>query len=180
MTRLAITSTALGGLIIATRFPGIVWPESFRKLVLQFPRSVMTGRILMAIAALIAWVVMYQSATDEWAFARPLILIGVPIAYILVVQYGDQFLSLRATAALILLVAKQMVDATDVSDAPLRLVVTVLAYLMVIMAAWVTIAPHIFRDVLGYCMASNKRCRVTCGLGLCVGIGLVALGLCAY
>jgi hypothetical protein len=97
-----------------------------------------------------------------------------------VVQYGDQFLSLRATAALILLVAKQMVDATDLSDAPLRLVVTVLAYLMVIMAAWVTIAPHIFRDVLGYCMASDKRCRLTCGLGLCVGIGLVALGLCAY
>jgi len=180
MTRLALTTTLLGGFIVATRFPGIVWPDHFRKWANKFPRSVPAGRVLMGIVAAIAWVVMYQSATDEWAFARPLILIGVPIAYILVIQYGDQFLSMRAVAAIMLLVAKQMVDATDLSEAPLRLIVTVLAYVMVLLAAWMTVSPHVFRDVLGYCMASNKRCRLTCSLGLCVGIGLLALGLCAY
>jgi len=87
---------------------------------------------------------MYRAAIDEWAWARPLIVIAVPVAYWLVVQYGTHFLAMRAVAALLLLIAKQMVDAADSSDLPSRLLVTTLAYVWVVMAIWITIARIIF------------------------------------
>ncbi len=181
MTRIAAITTALGSLIVVSRVPGVIWPAKYREQILRFPRSVLWGRVLMGIAAAIAWVVMYFAAGDpDWNWVRPFIVVGVPIAYWLVIHYGNHFLSMRAVAALMLLVAKQMVDAADASDSPLRLVVTVLAYIAVVVAAWLTIAPHQFRDILGYLMANNQRCRVACGLGVSFGIVLIGLGMFAY
>jgi hypothetical protein len=181
MTRLAAITTAVGTFAVVSRLPGIIWPTKFREHILKFPRSILWGRVLMGIAAAIAWVVMYFAAGDpDWNWARPFIVVGVPIAYWLVIQYGNHFLSLRAVAALMLLVAKQMVEAADASDSPLRLVVTVLAYIAVVLAAWLTIAPHQFRDILGYAMANNQRCRAACGIGVSLGTALIALGLFVY
>jgi hypothetical protein len=180
MTRLALTSTIVGAVIVAARLPGVVAPEKFREHALKFPRSVWWGRIVLAIAAVWAWIVMYGAASDEWAWARPFIVIGVPVAYWLVIQYGETFLAVRATAALMLLVAKLMVDAADLSELSSRLVVTVLAYLWVVAAAWMTIAPHQLRDVLQFMMANNNRCRITCSTGIAVGVLLVVLGLFVY
>ncbi|MGO9526638.1 MAG: hypothetical protein ACLPT4_10010 [Verrucomicrobiia bacterium] len=180
MTRLAITSTIIGVASIAGRVPGIVAPEKFGECARKFPRSVLWGRIIMGIAALWAWIVLFNAATDDWAWARPLVVIGVPIAYFLVIQFADQFLAVRGLAALILLIAKLMVDAADLSDLPMRLIVTVLAYIWVCVAVWMASAPHQVRDVIGFVTASNTRCRLACFLGACVGALLVVLGLCVY
>ena len=55
MTRLAIVSTAVGALTVAVRVPGILAPAKFREHAIQFPRSELWGKILMGIAAAIAW-----------------------------------------------------------------------------------------------------------------------------
>lgn len=180
MTRLALTSTILGALIVAGRLPGLVAPDKFRAHVLKFPRSVWWGRILMAVVAVWAGIAMYGAATDEWAWARPLIVIGVPIAYWLVIQYGETFLAVRATAALMLLIANVMVHAADTSDLHARLVVTVLAYIWVVAAVWMTVAPHQFRDAAQFMMANNNRCRIVCSTGIAVGVLLLALGVFVY
>jgi hypothetical protein len=180
MTRLAITSTIIGVASIVGRMPGLVAPEKFGECVRRFPRSVLWGRILMGIAAAWAGIVMFNAATDDWAWARPLVVIGVPIAYWLVIQFADQFLALRGMAALMLLIAKLMVDAADQSDLPMRLIVTVLAYLWVCAAVWIASAPHQVRDVIGFMTANNLRFRLACFLGSLVGALLVVLGLCVY
>ena len=71
---------------------------------MKFPRNVPVGRLLMGLVAAIVWWVMYHAATDEWKWAQPLIFIGVPVAYLLVVNFGTHYLTLRAVAALLLLV----------------------------------------------------------------------------
>ena len=88
MTRLAITSTIIGVASIAGRVPGILAPKQFGEAARKFPRSVLWGRILMGVCAIWAGIVMFKAATDDWAWARPLIVIGVPIAYWLVIQFG--------------------------------------------------------------------------------------------
>jgi hypothetical protein len=180
MTRLAITSTIVGVVSIAGRVPGIVAPEKFGEVMRSFPRSVLWGRILMGIAAIWAWIVLLNAATDDWAWARPFVFVGVPIAYWLVIQFADQFLALRGLAALLLLIAKVMVDAADRSELTLRLIVTVLAYLWVCVAIWMASAPHQVRDVLGFITANATRCRLACFLGSLVGALLVVLGLFVY
>ena len=180
MTRLAITSTIVGVVSIAGRVPGIVAPEKFGEVVRKFPRSVPWGRVLMGIAAIWAWIVLFNAATDDWAWARPIVVVGVPVAYWLVIEFAEQFLALRGLAALLLLIAKVMLDAADRSELTLRLIVTVLAYVWVCVAIWMASAPHQVRDVLGFITANNARCRVACFLGVCVGALLVVLGLCVY
>ena len=180
MTRLALTSTILGAVIIAGRLPGVIAPAKFREHMRTFPRSVWWGRVLLGIAALWAGIVMFGAATDDWAWARPIVVIGVPIAYWLVIQYANQFLAIRGVAALLLLVAKLAVDAADLSELPLRLVVTVLAYLWVCGAIWMAVAPHQVRDWIGFVTANDTRCRTACGFGVAVGALLVALGLFVY
>jgi hypothetical protein len=180
MTRLALTSTLLGAAMIGLRLPGVLAPATERERLVKFPRSIVAGRILMGILAAISWVVMYRSATDEWAWARPLILVGVPVAYWLVIQYANSFLAIRAVAGLLLLLAKVAIDATDTSEKPLRLVLSVLAYIWVITAIWMAIAPHHFRDLIGYFTASDQRLRRKSLIGVVIGAVLVVLGLFAY
>jgi hypothetical protein len=180
MTRLALTSTILGAIIIAGRLPGVIAPAKFREHMRTFPRSVWWGRVLLGIAALWAGIVMFGAATDDWAWARPIVVIGVPVAYWLVIQYAEQFLAIRGTAALMLLVAKIAIDAADLSDLPSRLVVTVLAYLWVCAAMWMAVAPHQARDWIGLVTANDARCRAACGAGVAVGGLLLALGLFVY
>jgi len=180
MTRLAITSAILGTAIVAERLPGILAPEKFRVHAQQFPRSVLWGRILIAVAAVWAGAWVYHAATDDWQWARPLIVVAVPVAYWLVIRFADQFLALRGMAALLLLVAKVALDAADRSAAPSRLVVTVLAYVWVCAAMWMAAAPHQARDWVGFITASNARCRAACAIGAVIGAMLVVLGLLAY
>lgn len=180
MTRLAITSTIIGAAIVAGRLPGVIAPVRFTDYARKFPRSILWGRILFAICAVWAGIVMFNAATDDWAWARPLVVIGVPAAYWLVIQFADQFLALRGLAALLLLIAKVAVDAADLNDKPSRLVVTVLAYVWVCAAMWMAAAPHQVRDVIGFVTANSTRCRAACLLGTAIGALLVVLGLCVY
>src|SRR5436309_1027091 len=180
MTRLALVSTAVGGLIVAARIPAVVAPAKFREHAVRFPRSAVWGRVLMGIAAAIAWWIMYHAATDEWRWAQPLILVGVPVAYVLVINFAPNYLAMRGSAALMLMIAKQMVDAADASESPWRLIVTVLAYLWVIGAIWMTATPHHIRDFIGFWTANDNRCRLANGAGLVVGLALVALGVFVY
>jgi len=180
MTRLAITSTILGAAIIAVRLPGVIAPDKFIVHARKFPRSVLWGRILMGICALWAGIVMYNAAVDDFAWLKPLVVIGVPIAYWLVVQFANQFLAIRGVAALLLLIAKVTLNAADLSDSPSRLIVTVLAYLWVCAAVWMASAPHQVRDWINFITANATRCRAACSLGAIVGVFLVLLGLFIY
>ena len=180
MTRLAITSTIIGAAIIAVRLPGVIAPDKFIVHARKFPRSVLWGRILMGICALWAGIVMYNAAVDDFAWLKPLVVIGVPIAYWLVVQFANQFLAIRGVAALLLLIAKVTLNAADLSDSPSRLIVTVLAYLWVCAAVWMASAPHQVRDWINFITANATRCRAACSLGAIVGVFLVLLGLFIY
>ncbi len=166
--------------MIAGRLPGVIAPGKFGEYARKFSRSVLWGRLLMGICAVWAGIVMFNAATEDWAWARPFVVIGVPVAYWLVVQFADQFLALRGLAALLLLVAKVAVDAADISDRPIRLVVTVLAYLMVCAAMWMAGFPHQVRDVIGFVTANKTRTRASCLPGVVFGVVLVALGLFVY
>ncbi len=193
MSPLAIAALALGIFIIATRLPGVLAPARYREGLLKFPRAAMPGRVLMAVVAVWAgWALfgaaraaaaeaaMSRGPAGLWPLAPPAVVIGIPVAYWLVIRYADQFLALRGVAALMLLVGNVVVRVADRSDSPWRLVVTVLVYLWVIAAIWMAIAPHHFRDLIQYSMDTDRRCRTVCGAGVAVGVVLIALGLLVY
>ena len=177
---LAFVASGVGLLLILSRLPGLINPTNFRRKVLAFPRSVIWGRVLMAFVTIVAGWNLYHAATDNWAWARPVVLIGVPICYWLVIQYADSFLALRSAAACLLFLAKVMVTAADRHDHPLRLVVTITAYIWVVMAIWAAIAPHHFRDIIKWLMDNDNRCRCHCAVVAVIGAIFIVLGAFVY
>lgn len=169
-----------GALVVGLRLPGVLAPAAYRRFCVALPRNVTLGRVLITIVALIVWWVMYHAATDDWKWAQPLVVIGVPIGYWLVIQFATNYLSLRAIAALLLLGAKQILVAADQSDSSGRLIMTVFAYLWVVAAIWMAAAPHHIRDVIGWSMASDQRCRQLCAVSVVGGLALIGLGLFVY
>ncbi len=180
MISLSAASIAVGLVMVAGRIPGLLRPDWFREQAVKFPRSVVWGRVLLALAAVIVEIVMLNASLDEWAWARPWIAVGIPVGYFLVIKYADAYLSMRAAAALILLLCRVLVGAADRAETPLRLIVTTLSYVWVLLALWMAIAPHHIRDVIGFLMKDNTRCRLTCGVSVAVGVVLILLGVLVY
>ncbi len=193
MSLLAVYSMLLGVALLATRLPGVVAPARYRGMAIAFPRSVWPGRILFGVALLWGAIVLY-GALDEavvdayreggntrlWTALRAILPVATPVVYWLVIRFGAQYLAVRGASALALLVANHVVRAADMSVEPVRLVVTTLMYVWVTAAIWFTIAPHHLRDMIGWLMASDSRCRVTCGAGVVLGVVLLGLGLFVY
>jgi hypothetical protein len=173
-------SIILGAIIVASRLPCLLAPEKFRPFVLAFPRSVVWGRILAAIATIWSAIFVYNAATGEWAQWRPWVVILAPVVYLAVIFYADQFLSVRAAAALILFVAKIGVDAADRSELQARFFVTILMYVWVVMAIVFAISPHLARDLTRFATANDTRWRIFCAISVLIGLVLIALGAFVY
>ena len=79
------------------------------------------------------------------SFRRPL-LIALPIGYLLVMRFVNEFLAVRALGILCLLAAEPLLEAAFLRYEPSRLLVTVFAYILIVKGLfWVTM-PYLLRD----------------------------------
>ena len=88
-------------------------------------------------------------------FRRPLLII-LPVGFILVLRFVDEFLAVRALGILCLLAAEPLLDAAFLRPETSRLLVTVLAYLMIVAGLiWVTM-PYLLRDQINWSTKSRR------------------------
>ena len=146
----------------------------------QMPRSRITGIVLLTIA--LFWCLWLLSTIEMGEFAsfrRPL-LIALPIGYILVMRFVDEFLAVRALGILCLLAAEPLLDAAFLRYEMSRLVVTVFAYLLVIAGLfWVTL-PYLLRDQINWTTGSNARWRIVSGGALIYGAVTLVLAFTTF
>jgi hypothetical protein len=113
------------------------------------------------------------------SFRRPL-LIALPILYLLVLRFVDEFLAVRALGIFCLLAAEPLVDAAFFRYEPSRLVLTVFAYLLVVAGLFWVAMPYLLRDQIDWSARSNARWRVMHGLALLYGGAILALAVTVY
>ena len=77
------------------------------------------------------WLLVTMEMGEFASFRRPLLII-LPIGFILVLRFVDEFLAVRALGILCLLAAEPLLDAAFLRPETSRLLVTVLAYLMIV------------------------------------------------
>jgi hypothetical protein len=113
------------------------------------------------------------------AFRRPL-LIALPIGFLLTARFVDEFLAVRALGILALLAAEPLLDAAFFRYETSRLVLTVLAYILIILGLiWVTM-PYTLRDQITWLSKTAARWRGLHALGFIYGAVLIALALFRY
>jgi len=146
----------------------------------RFPRSKIAGVTLLTIdLAWSFWLLATMEMGEFSNFRRPLLII-LPVGFFLVLKFVDEFLAVRALGILCLLAAEPLLDAAFLRPEMSRLLVTVLAYILIIAGLlWVTM-PYLLRDQISWSAKSPGAWRSVAGLGFLVGLAIVACAMIAY
>jgi len=168
-----------GAFLILISLPGLLKPD-FASVAQRFPRSRVAGVILLTADLVWSfWLLATMEMGEFSAFRRPL-LIALPIGYVLVLRFVDEFLAVRALGILCLLAAEPLLDAAFLRYETSRLLVTVLAYLLILAGLfWVTI-PYLLRDQINWSARGTTRWRLLQGIALCYGVVILALAITVY
>ncbi len=146
----------------------------------HFPRSRTAGMVLLTIDLVWSfWLVATMEMGEFSNFRRPLMII-LPVGYFLVLKFVDEFLAVRALGILCLLAAEPLLDAAFLRPEMSRLLVTVLAYLLIVAGLlWVTM-PYLLRDQISWSTRTTAAWRVVVGIALVYGLAIATCAAVAY
>jgi len=180
--KLSLLTICLGLGLSALNLYGLVKPSQCTALARKFPRSQPAGWVLMLLGtAWFLYIVNYEPIADFSAY-KNIMMLGFGAVGILACIFVPDFLAVRGLAIVLMLLGKLMVDTgrPHLGESPCVLIIQALAYGYVIAGMWLTITPWRLRDWLNWLTASEQRVRVTSGVRLIIGLGLVGLGLTVF
>jgi hypothetical protein len=175
------TAGLIAGLfLLLVSLPGLIKPELARGFAQRLPRSRVAGFVLLTIDLFwILWLLATMEMGEFSSFRRPLLII-LPIGFFLVLRFVDEFLAVRALGILFLLGAEPLLDAAFFRTEETRLLVTVFAYLLIVIGLfWVTM-PYLLRDQINWSARTPWRWRLMHGLFLLYGAAILAFAVTRY
>jgi hypothetical protein len=168
-----------GAFLILLSLPGLVKPD-LMSVAQRFPRSNLAGIVLLTIClAWTFWLLATIQMGEFSSFRRPL-LIALPIGYVLALRFVAEFLAVRALGILCLLAAEPLLDAAFLRHETSRLLVTVFAYLLIVVGLfWVGI-PYVLRNQISWSTRSAFRWRFLHTIALIYGCVILTFAFTRY
>jgi len=159
---------------------GFAMDGSARSFMSRFPRSRTAGIVILAVDLVWSfWLVSTMEMGEFSAFRRPFLVI-LPVGFFLALRFVDEFLAVRALGILALLVAEPMLDAAFFRYETSRLVLTVFAYVLVVLGLTWVMVPYKLRDQITWFSKTTTRWRGVSVFGFVYGVALIALALTRY
>ena len=169
-----------GVVLVLLGLPGLFQPRAVQNFARRLQRSLLAGVILLTIDLIWAFWLLSTMEMGEFSGFRRFLLVGLPVGYLLVLRFLEEFLAVRALGILCLLAAEPLLDAAFFRDEGSRLVVTVLAYLLVIAGLfWVTM-PYLLRDQINWSAGTERRWRLLHVAAVACGATIIALAITQY
>jgi len=171
---------AAGSLLVLLSLPGFFKPVLVQDWLKRFPRSSIAGIVLLSLALIWSfWLLVTMEMGEFSSFRRPLMIV-LPIGYVLVLRFVDEFLAVRALGILCLLAAEPLLEAAFFRYETSRLLVTVFAYLLIVAGLfWVTM-PYLLRDQINWSARSNGRWHTLHGIAAVYGLTILACAFTQY
>lgn len=174
------TAGLLAGIVlIALSLPGLIKPD-LSVVAQRFPRSRLAGMILLSLDLIWTMWLLATMEMGEFAGFRKPLLIALPVGYLLVLFFVDEFLAVRALGVLCLLVAEPLLDAAFLRYEWSRLLVTVFAYLLIVAGLFWAAVPYVLRDQINWSARSAVRWRFLHGIALLYGAAILAFAFTRY
>jgi hypothetical protein len=169
-----------GFFLLLVSVPGLIKPELARGFAQSLPRSRAAGFLLLTVDLFWSlWLLATMEMGEFSSFRRPLLII-LPVGFFLVLRFADEFLAVRALGILFLLGAEPLLDAAFFRTETSRLLVTVFAYLLIVVGLfWITM-PYLLRDQINWSARRPWRWRLTHGLTLLYGGAILACAVTRY
>jgi len=177
VSELSIIAVIVGGLLVLGGLSSVLKPETVRRGLRAYPRSVWPGRMLATVdlaGAAYAFSFLHLGPFDPFKIHLWWI---APVAIWLTVVYLDELLSVRALGGLLLLVASPVLAVARWHPSAWRLVISVLAYLWILSGLIFLLAPWWFRRLALAVTARDVFLRAAGTLKTVFGFGLVALAI---
>lgn len=169
-----------GALLVLVSLPGFIKPAMAQTWLKSLPRSRVAGIALLTIVLIWSfWLLATMEMGEFSSFRRPLLIV-LPIGYLLVIRFVEEFLAARALGILCLLAAEPLLEAAFFRYETSRLFLTVLAYLMIIAGLfWVTM-PYVLRDQINWSTQTNTRWNAIHGIAALYGVTVLACAFTQY
>jgi hypothetical protein len=168
-----------GAVLILVGLLGLLEPNS-AGVMQRLPRSRVMGIILLTIClAWTFWLLATIQMGEFSGFRRPL-LIALPIGYLLVLRFVEEFLAVRALGILCLLFAEPLLDAAFLRYETSRLLVTVFAYVLIVAGLFWVAIPYILRDQINWSTRSVFRWRCVNAIVLIYGCVILTFAFTQY
>lgn len=168
-----------GAFLILVSASGLLKPE-LAGVAQRFPRSRVAGVLLLTICLVWTfWLLATIQMGEFSAFRRPL-LFALPIGYILSLRFVEEFLAARALGILCLLAAEPLLDAAFLRYETSRLLVTVLAYLLIIAGLFWVAIPYVLRNQISWTTRSVFRWRFLHAIAFIYGCVILAFAFTRY
>jgi hypothetical protein len=177
---LRIAGQIAGISLVLIGLPGLLKAAPVQNWMKSLPRSRVAGVALLTVVLLWSfWLLATMEMGEFSSFRRPLLL-ALPIGYLLVIRFVDEFLAVRSLGIVCLLAAEPLLEAAFFRYETSRLLVTVLAYLLIIAGLfWVTM-PYLLRDQINWSARSVIRWRSIHVCTVAYGIALLACAFTQY
>jgi hypothetical protein len=177
---LQLTGLVTGLILCMFGALGFALDGSARNFMAAFPRSRTAGIVILALDLVWSfWLVSTMEMGEFSAFRRPFLVILL-VGFFLTLRFVDEFLAVRALGILALLAAEPMLDAAFFRYEPSRLVLTVFAYVLVVLGLTWVMVPYKLRDQINWFGKTTARWRGVNVVGFVYGVALIALALTRY
>jgi hypothetical protein len=169
-----------GVFLLLIGLAGLVKPASSQAIARNLPRSRVAGFGFLTVAFFWTfWLLATMEMGEFSGFRKPLLII-LPIGFLLVLRFVDEFLAARALGILFLLSAEPLLDAAFFRSESTRLLVTVFAYFLIVVGLfWVTM-PYLLRDQINWSARTSGRWRLTHAFALLYGAAILACAVTRY
>jgi len=151
------TGIVLGLFLLAIHLWAFFRAEATRDFLHRFPRNYPIGVGLLTIGFLWAMLIISHMDMGEFHFLRPKFQFIIPAAFVAVLLYVKEFLSVRALGSLMLLAAGPLLCAAFLQPQTSRLLIPILTYAWIIIGMFFVGMPFLMRDWIGWATADNKR-----------------------
>ena len=176
---LQAAGTIAGVFLVLISLPGLLKPR-LASVAQKFPRSRVAGVFLLTICLVWTfWLLATIQMGEFSSFRRPL-LIALPIGYGLILRFVGEFLAVRALGILCLLAAEPLLDAAFLRYEPSRLLLTVLAYLLILAGLFWVAIPYVLRDQIDWSARSGLRWRCLHAIALIYGCVILTFAFTRY
>ena len=177
---LSTLSLILGALALGGGVWGITAREQALEFVKGFPRNDNAGYV--TILAAMVWFLLILKGESMSDFERYRLHFNV---FILATGIGaciylKDYLAVRGSSVLMILLAKLIVDTARWHESDWRLVLVTMAYIMVVKGMWFTASPWRMRDLIEYVTATDERFNKVCVARVVFGALLLGLGFTVF
>lgn len=181
MSELELVTCALGGALVILALASLYAPDAARRAWLGFARHDAAGWALTATGlAWACWLLLKTPPFSAMPRIEPMVYVGGPLAFFILVIFLDEMLAARALGGILLLLASPVLTAARMSESQASVVMTLLGYAGAIYGMVLVVSPFRLRRLAESVTADRNRFRAGNLAALAAGGLLLALGAFVY